>query len=335
MLSPKYILTKTLLENISTIERLYGQLESQVIPKELLLNLEEHNLLRSSYSSNSIEGNPLSQQEVTNLILGGRVPANRDEKEVRNYFNILTAIGKEYSQVEFEAILKIHKQLLEGVDDKTGGEIRDRMVVVGNPAQDGTVVVKHEPPTHKKAEIKKRLIELISWVNESDELPILKAGIFHHEFVYIHPFLDGNGRTCRISTTLLLNTLGYKINKYFILDDYYDIDRILYSDSLHSADGGDKSEWLEYFTDGVKYSLQSALAKIEEGLKGISFDMRPTKRENDVLELLKKYKEITSSDVSNELEVSRQQAFNLLDNLITKGYIDKQGSTKNSFYRLR
>lgn len=335
MINTKYKLSKKLLENISSIERLYGQLESQVVPKELLLNLEKHNLVKSSFSSNSIEGNPLSQEEVTNLILGGRVPANRDEKEVKNYFDILKQIGKEYDTLNIDTLLKIHEELLEGVEDQIGGEIRNSRVVVGNPSQDGNIVIKHEPPKHTKKEIEKLLRELIEWTNMSEELPILKAGIYHHEFVYIHPFVDGNGRVCRLTTTLLLNKLGYKINKYFILDDYYDIDRIQYSDCLHSADSGDKTEWLEYFTDGVKFSLQSALAKIEEGLKNISFDMRPTNREKDVLELIKKYKEITSSDVAKDLDISRQQAFNLLDGLVSKGYLEKQGSTKNSFYILR
>jgi Fic family protein len=335
MINTKYNLSKKLLENISSIERLYGQLESQVVPKELLLNLEKQNLIKSSFSSSSIEGNPLSQEEVTNLILGGRVPANRDEKEVRNYFDILKQIGKEYNVLDIDTILKIHKQLLEGVENEIGGEIRDRKVVVGNPTQDGTIVIKHEPPKHKREEIEELLKELLDWTNTSEELPILKAGIYHHEFVYIHPFVDGNGRVCRLTTTLLLDKLGYRINKYFILDDYYDIDRIMYSDSLHSADSGDKTEWLEYFTDGVKYSLQSSLARIEEGLKNISFDMRPTNREKEVLELIKKYKEITSSDVSKDLSISRQQAFNLLDSLVSKGYLEKQGSTKNSFYTLR
>ncbi|MBP6976343.1 Fic family protein [Candidatus Dojkabacteria bacterium] len=335
MLNTKYNLSKKILENISSIERLYGQLESQVVPKELLLNLEKHNLVKSSFSSNSIEGNPLSQEEVTNLILGGRVPANRDEKEVKNYFDILKQIGKEYDTLDIDTILKIHKQLLEGVENEIGGVIRNRKVVVGNPTQDGTIVIKHEPPKHTRKEIEGLFKELLDWTNTSEELPILKAGIYHHEFVYIHPFVDGNGRVCRLTTTLLLDKLGYEINKYFILDDYYDIDRIMYSDSLHSADSGDKTEWLEYFTDGVKYSLQSSLAKIEEGLKNISFDMRPTNREKDVLELIKKYKEITSSDVSKDLKISRQQAFNLLDSLVSKGYLEKQGSTKNSFYILR
>jgi len=335
MINTKYNLSKKIFQNISSIERLYGQLESQVVPKELLLNLEKHNLVKSSFSSNSIEGNPLSQEEVTNLILGGRVPANRDEKEIKNYFDILKQIGKEYDTLNIDTILKIHKQLLEGVEDQIGGEIRNRKVVVGNPSQDGKIIIKHEPPKHTREEITELLDQLIQWTNTSEELPILKAGIYHHEFVYIHPFVDGNGRACRLTTTLLLDKLGYKINKYFILDDYYDIDRIQYSDSLHSADGGDKTKWLEYFTDGVKYSLQSALAKVEEGLRGISFNMRPTSKENDVLELTKKYKEITSSDIAKDRDISRQQAFNLLSGLVSKGYLEKQGSTKNSYYRLR
>lgn len=335
MLKIQYTLSKKILDNISSIERLYGQLESQVIPNDLLLNLEKHNLVKSSFSSNSIEGNPLSQAQVTNLILGDRVAANRDEKEITNYFNILKSIGKQYTQLDLDTILNIHKTLLTGIEDSIGGDIRDSKVVIGNPSTQGEILIKHEPPEHSKEGITNLLTDLIQWSNTSNELPILTAGIYHHQFVYIHPFVDGNGRTCRLTTTLLLQKLGYKINRYFILDDYYDIDRILYSDSLHSADSGDKTEWLEYFTDGVKYSLQSSLSKIEEGLKSISFDLRPTKREIEVLDLVREYKEITSSDISKQLNISRQQAFNHLDSLVSKGYLIKEGSTKNSYYRLK
>jgi len=89
MFQPKFTLSSKLLTNITSIERFYGQLESLRISPNLQLNLERHNLIRSSYISNSIEGNPLSLPEVTNLLLGDRLPVNRDEKEVQNYFNIL------------------------------------------------------------------------------------------------------------------------------------------------------------------------------------------------------------------------------------------------------
>lgn len=63
--------------------------------------------------------------------------------------------------------------------------------------------------------------------------------------------------------------------------------------------------------------------------------MRPTNREKDVLDLIREYKEITSSDVAKNLNISRQQAFNLLNGLVSKGYLEKHGSTKNSFYIIR
>ena len=86
---PKYSLTPKILLNINEIERLYGRLEGMTIPQQLLLNLERDNLIQSSFASNSIEGNPLSEAQVSNLILNDRVPVNRDEKEVVNYFQIL------------------------------------------------------------------------------------------------------------------------------------------------------------------------------------------------------------------------------------------------------
>jgi len=335
MFKPKYALNSKILTNLSTIERIYGQLESKTVPQELLLNLERNNLFKSSYSSNSIEGNPLSEQEVTNLLLGDRIPANRDEKEVHNYFNILKEFDTKYTRLDLQNVLEIHKELLSGVNDDIAGKIRDSKVVVGNPTDTGEVIIKHNPPVHTKREIETHLNELLGWVNKSSEMPILTAGIYHHQFVYIHTFVDGNGRTARLSTALLLNQYGYKINKYFIIDDYYDIDRIQYSDALHSADGGNETKWLEYFTDGVKYSLQSALAKVEAGLQNLSFNLRPTKRELDVLNLFDKYKEVTSAQVAQNLDISRQQAFNLLNGLVVKGILVKEGETKNSYYHLK
>ena len=82
MFQPKFTLSAKLLTNITEIERFYGRLEALRVPQNLQLNLERRNLIRSSYISNSIEGNPLSLPEVTNLLLSSRLPVNRDEKEV-------------------------------------------------------------------------------------------------------------------------------------------------------------------------------------------------------------------------------------------------------------
>lgn len=335
MFNPKFTLTAKLLTNLTEIERYYGQLEGIRIPQQLQLNLERTNLIQSSYASNSIEGNPLSVGEVTNLILNDRVPTNRSEKEVLNYFSILKQLDKKTTEpFSVSLIRNIHKELLEGVDNKIKGQIRNVPIVVGRKQVDQPIIIKHTPPFHDRIAIENALDDLTKWLISTKDSPILSAGIFHHEFVYLHPFEDGNGRVCRLLTALILLSHNYQINKYFVLDDYYDIDRELYSDSLHSADLGDKTTWLEYFTDGVKYSLQSALGRVQEGLTKLSFDIRPSPREQQALEIAKQYKEITSADLVRELNVSRQQAFNLLKSLAEKGFLDKRGTTKNSFYVL-
>jgi Fic family protein len=334
-----YTLTPKILGNVTVIERLYGQLESLRLPKELQLNLERNNLIQSSYVSNSIEGNPLSLPEVTNLLLDDRVPTNRSEKEVKNYFDILKSLGKR-AEAPFTAntILTLHKDLIESVEDDIAGQFRNSRVVIGRHVIKGDKVgihVKHEPPYHDRERIEKAIWQLIEWVETADDLPIIRISMFHHQYVYVHPFVDGNGRTARLLTALLLLKAGYEINKYFVLDDYYDIDRQGYSDALHSADSGDSTKWLEYFTDGIKYSLQSALAKGKNAALTLKASNRPTNREKEVLTLfVASDSEIVTADVAKALGVSRQQAQNLLSALVGRGLVKKYGSTKSSYYKL-
>lgn len=340
MLKPNYTLSSKLLTNLTSIERLYGQLESLRIPKKLELNLERDNLVRSSYISNSIEGNPLSLPEVTNLLLGDRVPANRDEKEVRNYFDILKSLDAYTNQpISLNTICDLHKKLMQGTDDEIAGQIRNIQVVVGGyEVEDGKPIlrVKHQPPFHTQKQIEQALGDTLEWLESETSLPsILKVGIFHHHYVYIHPFQDGNGRTCRLLTALLLLKNKYQINKYFLLDDYYDIDRSQYSDKLHTADGGDKTEWLEYFTDGMKYSLQSAFGRVNTAMRSVNIEDRPTAKEQEILEYVQNHKQIKSSDIVDQFHVSRQQAHKLLAGLVDKGFVKKKGDTKSSYYELK
>ena len=127
----------------------------------------------------------------------------------------------------------------------------------------------------------------------------------------------------------------YQINKYFVLDDWYDVDRYLYSDKLHTADKGDKTEWLEYFSKGVNYSLKAALSRVENALFQMKVEERPTKKQRIVLEIIEKRKELTSTDLAKELKVSRQQAHALLKSLVEKGFLNKLGKTKRSYYTLK
>ncbi len=340
MFEPNYQLTGKIVANLAQIERLYGYLEGLNIPKNLELNLERNNLIESSYISNSIEGNPLSYPEVSNLILDEKIPITRSEKEIVNYFEILKNLSDfKNKEIALELAKRVHQKLMLGVNDQIAGQIRNVRIVVGKMVQQegkNVLRVKHHPPSHDQKEIETELKDLFSWLSKNYILPApILAGIFHHQYVYIHPFEDGNGRTCRLLTTLIFLKLGYKINKYFVLDDFYDVDRALYSDKLHSADFGDKTQWLEYFTEGVYYSLQSASQKYLEIVKDYKIEKDLTPKEKEVLEIFNSDPELKTQDVVLRLNISRQQAHFLLSNLVKKGFLSKSGSTKSSKYLLK
>lgn len=344
MYQPTFSLTPALVNHLASIERLYGQLISQKLIPSISLKLQQRNQVLATHYSTSIEGNPLSPQEVTNIILGDTIPTTKSELEVKNYFDALnyTSVAAQKQQPPTVGLtLELHTRIMNGVESKKPGQFRSSGVVVGHRNAAG-LVIKHQPPAHTVEGIKKKLNELFVYLQQpSLYSALIRAGILHHELAFIHPFYDGNGRVTRLATAYYLLINDYDVTKYFILDDYYDLDRLEYSDKLHSADSGDKTEWLEYFLEGIAHSLKAALERIrdltERHLDTIKGDQRVlvTPREEDVLQIVVDLKRIKTQDVVKALEVSRQQSQQLLHNLVEKGILKKTGKTKSSYYELK
>jgi len=343
MFEPKFTYTPKIVNELAAIERLYGQLLGEKLIPSLALKLSQENLVLATHHSTSIEGNPLNPQDVTNIVLGDRIPTTKSEKEVKNYFAVLNRIAvlaKEREPLSTELTQKLHHDLMLGLDKDALGKFRDGPVFVGHKTK-VEIVVKHNPPFHNSSQIENALRNVYEWLIKKDELhPLIKGGIFHHEFAFIHPFFDGNGRLARILTTYYLLLNNYEVSKFFILDDFYDIDRQLYSDTLHTADKGENTAWLEYFLEGIAVSLQGALARINElkqtSLEEIKGEKRVivTSREEEVLQIVLDKKAIRTSDIQNALSVTRQQAHSLLHSLVKKGLLEKFGKTKTSYYKL-
>lgn len=345
MYKPKFSFSLTIIKNLTTIERLYGQLLGEKLIPSLALKLAEENQLLATYYSTSIEGNPLSTREVTNIVLNDKIPTTKSESEVKNYFKVLNEVFllvRKHKQITTELTQQLHKELMQGIEKKDSGEFRNGPVFVGH-ATKVEVVVKHNPPYHTYQEIKNALDELYEWLDDESDMihPLLKAGVLHHQFAYFHPFFDGNGRLARILTAYYLLLKEYEVVRYFILDDYYDIDRQIYSDMLHSADNGDETKWLEYFLEGVAYSLQAALGRIQglkkSDLEAVTGEKRVlvTPREEEVLQIVINKKAIKMKDIEETFSVTRQQAHSLLASLVKKDLLEKHGSTKSSYYKLK
>jgi len=344
MFQPKFSLTLKLVNHLASIERLYGQLISQKLIPSISLKLQQRNQVLATHYSTSIEGNPLSPQEVTNIILGDTIPTTKSELEVKNYFDALNYVSVAAQKRQPPTVgltLELHTRIMNRIESKKPGQFRSSGVVVGhrNPAG---LVIKHQPPAHTVEGIKRLLNELFDYLKIPSEFsPLIQAGILHHEIAYIHPFYDGNGRVTRLATAYYLLISDYDVAKFFILDDYYDLDRLEYSDELHSADIGDKTEWLEYFLEGIAHSLKASLERIrdmtERHLDTIKGEQRVlvTPREEDVLQIVVDLKRIKTQDVVKALDVSRQQSQQLLHNLVEKGIMRKVGKTKSSYYELK
>ncbi|OGD84224.1 hypothetical protein A2165_03620 [Candidatus Curtissbacteria bacterium RBG_13_40_7] len=344
MIEPKFSFTSKIVNSLATIERIYGSLLEQELMPSLALSLTQENQILATHHSTSIEGNPLSPRDVTNIVLGDQIPTTKSEKEVKNYFAVLNKIAilaKKNEPITTNLTKELHKQLMDGLVANGLGEFRQGEVFIGHKTR-VEIVVKHTPPFHKREEIEKALQELYSWLDNNSTLhPLIRAGILHHQFAYIHPFFDGNGRLARVLTSYFLLLKKYDVVRFFILDDYYDIDRQQYSNILHTADSADETRWLEYFLEGIGYSLQAALARIND-LKRKDVDhvtgekrVLVTNREEDVIQIIIDKKAVKTNDIVDELSVTRQQAHALLASLVKKGILNKFGKTKTSYYKLK
>jgi Fic family protein len=136
------------------------------------------------------------------------------------------------------------------------------------------VHVHHHPPSW--LEVEARVDDLFAWIEASkvhgtgdDDPwihPVILAGIAQHRLVWIHPFVDGNGRTARMLTTLLLSQRGYDFKYLFQLSSYYNENRDDYYRTLRTADAtGDHTEWLTFFLGGFSYQMVRIEERVRSG----------------------------------------------------------------------
>jgi Fic family protein len=131
------------------------------------------------------------------------------------------------------------------------------------------IVVKHNPPFHKAAQIESALKNVYDWLTHQDDIhPLIKAGIFHHEFAYIHPFFDGNGRIGRLLIALQLVDSDILTKPTLYLSAFFEKNRNSYYDSLTMVrQTHNLEQWVKFFLNGV---IDTANAGISTFKKVIS-----------------------------------------------------------------
>ena len=319
-------------------------LNSYLVPK-WEVSLRRDAIIKAAHASTAIEGNPLTLEEVSQLAQGRKVTATRKaQQEVLNYLEVLENLEKyeENGEITGKTILELHKNVSRDTleSPEYEGRYRDLQVYVGNSVT-GEVVFMPPPP----GEVPEQMNELIEWINSDNSLkldPVIVAGLFHYEFVRVHPFVDGNGRTSRAMATLILYLRKFDIKRFFTLDDYYDSDRNAYYSALKSVDQNtlDLTEWLEYFTDGVLLSISKVKEKVlqlslEKHKKESEGQIALTEKQTKIIEHLISNTRITSSEIQNMFKISRQSAHKEIKKLIELKIIEKKGTGKATYYIIK
>lgn len=253
---PHFTITNKISTALTKIERARGFLEAAKLSEDWVSEMQERALFLEAYYTTHIEGTRLTLAQSQQLLAGKKVrQANPDDvRELLNYRSAFKFVAGHVESGEpfTEGLIReIHKHLVKGV--RGGSAAPGKYRVVQNYVVNSlTGEVIYTPPSANEVPI--MMSEMVSWINMKLEIPaVLVAGIVQHQLVDIHPFLDGNGRTARLLSTLCLYRSGYDFKRLFTISENYDRDRPAYYQAIQDVRKNkmDLTGWLEYFTQGL------------------------------------------------------------------------------------
>ncbi len=342
MFKPKYTITNNLLENIKRVNALVNELNDRRFPNVILLEFEKVARAVSTYASTSIEGNPLPLTEVKKILKSKPQYLRDSEKEILNYNEALKDLNKKLEEgkvkISLDLILKIQKLVTQDLlPSSDSGHIRQKPVQVNDP-KTGQVVFL--PPD--VADVEPMMNKLIVFTNENRGKidPLILAGVFHKQMVLIHPFMDGNGRTTRLATKVLLAQMNLNTFNLFSFENYYNKNVTNYFHMVgefgnyYDLTGRiDFTTWLEYFTGGIIDELlrvQNLLPRV-----GISPNTQIQEHHTKVLDYIKENGFITDRDyskLSDRAKATRTLDFQRLTKL---GLIERKAKGRATYYVLK
>jgi len=335
----KVKLTNEILGYITEIEKNRYRVSNVKMSRSVAGKLRKNSKKKSSYASNKIEGNPLSEQQVDEVIeRDERKHFLKPEQEVRNYFlalNYLEEKAKKKEKFSKKLILDVQKYVEKGASkEKIGlrGPMPPGVLFAVYDSQTGNP--DYIPPEY--SDIPGLLDELVEYVNTTDDHPLIVAAVVHYQLVTIHPFEDGNGRTARLLSGYILDVNGFGFNGIGSLEEYFAYDVNEYYESiqmglpaLYYAGRNEPPHpeiWIDYFLRMVQL-YSNKVCELSEGSVseevevGLSY-LKGKEREL-LLFLIEHYnRDFTPIEVSREFGVSNKTIINRLAVLARNGFVE-------------
>ena len=317
----------------------------------VLTSLRETARLYTTHYSTMIEGNRLDPDQIEVVLKHkGHFPGReRDEHEVKGYYAALNQVEKWAAQgvnITEKIIQTLHALVM--ANGKTNAKATAYRVGQ-NVIRDGrTKGIIYMPPEAK--DVKSLMTGMVDWINKNTELPCpIIAGIAHYQFATIHPYYDGNGRTARLLTTLILHLGGYDLKGLYSLEEYYARNLGTYYEAISVGEShnyymgraeANITQWMEYFVDGMAVSFEHVLKHMDEAKAQNFPDQGALIRELDpkqrkAIELFQEFETITSRQIAELFGFKPRTSAALCASWVENGFLTMvDSSNKGRKYKL-
>jgi len=342
MYKPNFSITPKINNWIAQIEGMKKKFElSRILPKHEIV-LRYRAAIESVNSSTSIEGNPLNKKQVESALAGKMNSWEKKVIEVVNYkkaWDWIEKRNKKKSKILFKDAMKLHSLVADNLlsEDKTGHVRPSNIYIV-----DGRGNVNYMGP--KSSQVKQLIEELLTWleVNKNNLHPVLIAGILHYEFVSIHPFSDGNGRTTRLLVKMFLNLFNYDFRGCLVLDSFYwqnlsaYYGAISHGKTYKNQSKADITDWLTYFIEGFYQETKELGRKVEIlNMSGKIGTLKISDDETQILDYVSQFRSIDLKEIVSILRLPARTCQRRLSILVDKKILKMVGKGKNIHYMLR
>ncbi|HOU13758.1 MAG TPA: Fic family protein [Anaerolineae bacterium] len=348
----RYVFTPEMVRDLMDIEAARQTVRLTVLPPQIAEELRRQARVRSTHYTTRIEGNRLTLAEAEAAVLQGRrFPGReRDAREVQNAYRALQQVetwAERQTPVTEDNIHRLHALIENGPRAKPT-PYRDGQNVIRDAATGALVYL---PP--EAADVPDLMRDLVAWIAqaERDDLPTpVIAGLAHYQFVTVHPFYDGNGRTARALATLILYRRGYDLGRFYSLEEVYaqDLDayyRALQTHPHHNYYEGraeaDLTGWLAYFLSSMAGVFRRVAAEVQaQATSAVPAPEPPELRRLDrrariVLGLFTRQEYVTGADIARALGLSPRAARDLAVAWVDDGWLEiADPARKTRRYRL-
>jgi Fic family protein len=295
-MKPPYEITSLILKLITSISEKIGQVNAVYLVKQSP-QLRKQNRIKTIHSSLQIEGNTLTEEQITAIIENKRVLApQKDIAEVLNALMVYDKL-KTFKPHSEKSFLEAHQILMKDLVENSGSYRKNSVGIVK-----GSKLAHLAPPAENLSFLMK---DLFNYVKNKEELTLIKACVFHYEMEFIHPFLDGNGRMGRLwQTVILMNE--YPVFEFLPIETIISATQENYYKALSISDKQGKSTvFIEYMLDVIDKALFELLKfnnRILTDNDRLDYFISLGKKEFKRNDYMNVFKDISSATASRDLK---------------------------------